>query len=82
MRGYYHWALTDNFEWANGFTPHFGLYTIDDTGARIATEGATVFGDIAQSRVVTSAQRSTYGGDGPLTVDPDGDGSSQCIELQ
>ena len=82
VRGYYHWALTDNFEWANGFTPHFGLYTVDTTGARIATEGATVFGDIAQARVVTSAQRTTYGGDGPLTVDPDGDGSSQCIELQ
>ncbi len=27
--GYLHWSLTDNFEWAYGFTPRFGLVEID-----------------------------------------------------
>lgn len=27
--GYMHWALTDHFEWENGFRPRFGLYAID-----------------------------------------------------
>lgn len=29
VRGYFHWALTDNFEWADGFSPRFGLVAID-----------------------------------------------------
>lgn len=26
---YIHWSLTDNFEWAFGLTPRFGLVNID-----------------------------------------------------
>ena len=29
VRGFYEWSLTDNFEWAHGFAPHFGLYSVD-----------------------------------------------------
>lgn len=29
VRGYLHWSLTDNFEWAHGFWPRFGLVEID-----------------------------------------------------
>ena len=29
VRGYMHWALIDNFEWANGFCPKFGLASYD-----------------------------------------------------
>ncbi len=33
--GYLHWSLTDNFEWAYGLTPRFGLVEIDyATGKR------------------------------------------------
>jgi len=29
IRGYFHWSLLDNFEWANGFWPRFGLVAVD-----------------------------------------------------
>ncbi|MCS7095769.1 MAG: beta-galactosidase BgaS [Nitrososphaerota archaeon] len=29
VRGYFHWALTDNYEWAKGFKMKFGLYAVD-----------------------------------------------------
>ena len=70
VRGYYHWSLTDNFEWAEGFAPHFGLYRVDRaTYARTPTDGATVLGAIAQSRTVTSDQRTQYGGTGHMTAE-------------
>ncbi len=70
VRGFYEWSLTDNFEWAQGFAPHFGLYSVDYSSyARTSTEGADVLGSIAQTRTVTSAQRAKYGGVGPMTPD-------------
>ena len=29
VRGYFHWTNTDNFEWARGYTIHFGLIAVD-----------------------------------------------------
>ncbi len=31
MRGYYVWSLLDNFEWAAGYRPTFGIVAVNRT---------------------------------------------------
>ena len=79
VRGYYHWSLTDNFEWAEGFAPRFGLYSVDDgTFDRTPTEGAEVLRQLAATRTITREQRGRYGGTGPMTREPDQPLVSSC----
>jgi len=79
VRGYYHWSLTDNFEWAEGFEPRFGLYRVDYSSyARTANDGTDVYSAIARTRSITRAQRARYGGTGPMTREPDHDLDSMC----
>jgi beta-galactosidase len=43
VRGYFHWALTDNYEWAKGFSQKFGLYAVDfETKSRKSRKSAAV----------------------------------------
>lgn len=47
LDGYLHWSLIDNFEWAFGKWPRFGLVKIDyKTGQRTMRPSAIWFGDV------------------------------------
>lgn len=48
--GYLHWSLLDNFEWAYGFGPRFGLIDVDfKTQARTIRESARYYAEICKS---------------------------------
>jgi beta-glucosidase len=51
VRGYYHWSLLDNFEWAEGYEPRFGLVEVRyATGERRIRESARLYARIAATR--------------------------------
>jgi beta-glucosidase len=53
VRGYYHWSLIDNFEWAGGYCPRFGLFHVDFAApqkTRTAGAGARAYQKIIQDR--------------------------------
>jgi beta-glucosidase len=50
VRGYFHWSLLDNYEWAEGFAAHFGLYGYDPrTLRRSERPSARLYGRIARA---------------------------------
>lgn len=50
VRGYFHWSLLDNFEWAEGFAPRFGLVEVDyDTMDRRVRDSAQLYSRIAHA---------------------------------
>jgi beta-glucosidase/6-phospho-beta-glucosidase/beta-galactosidase len=54
--GYFHWALIDNFEWARGFCPRFGLVSYDPaSGTRTVKASAATYQSIVAARRVTRA---------------------------
>ena len=54
VRGYYHWSLTDNFEWDKGFAPRFGLVHIDydDDFERTPRNSANVYARICKENAI------------------------------
>ncbi|CAL8972621.1 Beta-glucosidase A [Cellulomonas sp. T2.31MG-18] len=48
--GYLHWSLLDNFEWALGYRPRFGLVHVDyPTGRRTVKDSGLLYAEIART---------------------------------
>lgn len=54
VRGYFHWTLTDNFEWTEGWNLRFGLVALDPkTQERSLRPSAYLYRDIARQNGFT-----------------------------
>ena len=49
VRGYYHWSFLDNFEWALGYEPRFGLVHVDyETQERTVKDSGRWYAEVAR----------------------------------
>jgi len=57
VRGYFHWSLIDNFEWAEGWSSRFGLIAVDPaTQARTPRPSAGVYAAICRANGATARE--------------------------
>ena len=65
IRGYFHWTLVDNFEWAEGWGLRFGLVELDlSTGRRRIRPSGRFYEEIARANALTPEMIGRYtGGD-------------------
>ncbi len=57
VRGYFHWSLLDNFEWAEGYKQRFGLVHVDyQTQRRTLKDSALWFRDVIRTRAAGLAE--------------------------
>ncbi|ALM75089.1 glycoside hydrolase family 1 protein [Thermococcus barophilus] len=62
INGYFYWSLMDNYEWAEGFRPRFGLVEIDyETFERKPRKSAYVYGEIAKRKEISDELLEKYG---------------------
>jgi len=63
VKGYFHWTLIDNFEWAEGYDPRFrfGLYACDpETQRRTKKRSADLYGEICAANALTADMARRY----------------------
>ena len=57
VHGYFAWSLLDNFEWALGYGPKFGLVAVDlETQRRTPKQSALWYADVAKSGEIQPAR--------------------------
>ena len=55
VKGFFEWSLMDNFEWAEGYSSHFGLYEMNYiTQERIKRGSADLYSTIAKNNSIIS----------------------------
>ncbi len=55
IKGYFHWSLTDNFEWERGWSQKFGLWGLDpETQIRTRRKSVDMYADICRSNAISS----------------------------
>jgi beta-glucosidase len=55
VRGYLHWSLMDNFEWAMGYRPRMGLTYVDyRTGERTVKDSGRYYAELIRNRGVVT----------------------------
>jgi beta-glucosidase len=54
IKGYFVWSLLDNFEWAYGYSPRFGIVYVDYTNGlrRIVKDSGRFFAQVAKSNML------------------------------
>lgn len=61
IRGYFHWTLTDNFEWTEGWRLRFGLVELNpSTQLRVIRPSGHLYGEIARANAITSDMIDAY----------------------
>ncbi len=71
VKGYFAWSLTDNFEWAEGYYPRFGLIYIDyNNQRRIIKESAKWYSQFINrySEEFNSKNKTTINDDHPMSM--------------
>jgi beta-glucosidase len=64
VMGYYHWSLTDNFEWDRGWTQRFGLIALDpETQTRTLRRSGELYRKICQQNQINSDMAAQYAPD-------------------
>ncbi len=61
IKGYFHWSLMDNFEWAEGFLQRFGLFETDfNTFERKWRKSAKIYSEIAKNNGITEEMEKEF----------------------
>ena len=61
VMGYYHWTLTDSFEWAEGWNLRFGLVELDpDTQRRSLRRSGELYAEVCKANVLDTDMVRRY----------------------